>query len=239
MPKKINCEIQWNILSLEDWQARFGRIRRANLLQSYEYALAACAVNRQTARWGLIKIDGVEAGLVQMLEAKALGQLFHALIIDRGSLWFDGFGAPEHVLAFTAEINRQFPKRIGRRRRFIPEASGLDILPKFKKTETPSYQTIWLDLTQDEDALRAGLKKKWRNTLTKAEKAGLTIKWDTSGTTLPFLIEGYIVDKAAKEQELEIKPKKVPNATLLGPVFPMDFCILSLVTKTWIIELIR
>ena len=55
----------------------------------------------------------------------------------------------------------------------------------------------------------------------------------------PFANRARVVDKAAKEQELEIKPKKVPNATLLGPVFPMDFCILSLVTKTWIIELIR
>lgn len=55
----------------------------------------------------------------------------------------------------------------------------------------------------------------------------------------PFTNRARVVDKAAKEQELEIKPKKVPNATLLGPVFPMDFCILSLVTKTWIIEPIQ
>ena len=47
----------------------------------------------------------------------------------------------------------------------------------------------------------------------------------------PFTNRARVVDNAAKEHELEIKPKKVPNATLLGPAFPMDFCMRSLVTK--------
>ena len=210
-------------MNLEEWQARFSGIRRANLLQSYDYALAAARVNRQSARWGLITIDDVEAGLVQMLEAKFLGQLFHALIIDRGPLWFDEFGVQEHVLAFTEEINRQFPRRIGRARRFMPEYS-LSLSPcgltagsiatnkmdssikskddieavGFKKTDAQNYQTIWVDLTRDEDVLRAGLKKRWRNVLNRAEKTQLQIEWDEDGRFLADCLKGYVVDKAQK-----------------------------------------
>lgn len=37
------------------------------------------------------------------------------------------------------------------------------------------FSTIWLDLTKDSEHLRAGLSGKWRNQLTKAEKAGMGI----------------------------------------------------------------
>ena len=63
------CEIQWNSLSVEAWESRFAAIARSNILQSYDYALASAKLNRQRARWGLIMMDGKEAGLVQILEA--------------------------------------------------------------------------------------------------------------------------------------------------------------------------
>ena len=45
-----------------------------------------------------------------------------------------------------------------------------------------------------------------------------------------------VVASAAKEQELEMKPKNVPSAMGLGPSPPMVCFIRSRVTKTWIIE---
>ncbi len=194
----MTCTIQWNALTLSEWHERFARIRRSNLLQSYEYALAKCAVDRQSARWGLVRIDGAEAGLVQMIEARALGGAMHALIIDRGPLWFNGFGGVDHVRRFAVALNKAFPRRIGRRRRFIPEAENLDSFPGFEKSDAPAYQTIWMDLRQSEDDLRAGLKKRWRGALVKAEKAELTIEWDWSGMAFPDLLLGYVTDKAAK-----------------------------------------
>lgn len=218
----MDCEIQWNILGLAAWETRFSQIRRANLLQSYSYALAACVVNHQQARWGLIKIDGAEAGLVQVLEAKALGGLMHALIIDRGPLWFEGFGNAEHLQAFATEINRQFPKHLGRARRFIPEAQGVQDLPGFKKTTAMPYKTIWLDLTKSEEHLRRGLRKNWRGSLKKAEAANLDIEWDERGLTLPSLIDGYTRDKKTKGYDgpsvkilMELAKNFVPQKKLL------------------------
>jgi hypothetical protein len=62
----------------------------------------------------------------------------------------------------------------------------------------PGYRTVWLDLTRDEAALRAGLHQKWRNSLNQAERASLTVEVDRDGATLPWLLEHYQADKAEK-----------------------------------------
>jgi hypothetical protein len=43
-----------------------------------------------------------------------------------------------------------------------------------------------------------------------------------------------VVARAAKLQELEMKPKKVPRAMLFGPDVPMVRCVRARVTSTWI-----
>ena len=88
----MTCTIDWNVLSFSEWEQRFKKLNRATLLQSYPYAQAMAEISGQKPRWGLIKIDNVEAGLVQILEVGFLKNLIHAVILDRGPLWFDGFG---------------------------------------------------------------------------------------------------------------------------------------------------
>lgn len=194
----MNCEIQWNATDLATWEGHFSRLRRSTLLQSYDYARAAGPVYGQRPRWGLIFIDGREAGMVQMMEAGFLG--FHALTIDRGPLWFDGFGGIAHIKAFLDTLNRQFPRRFGRKRRIIPEITDSPAAAGILKqaglvAAGPKYSTIWLDLTKNMDALRAGLKPGWRSHLDKMERGPLTIDW--SGTTefLPWLVQTYQADR--------------------------------------------
>ena len=82
----MDCVFDWNINNIDEWQDRYASIRRANLLQSYDYARATCIANSQQARWGIISIDGKEAGMFQILEAGILGNLFHATFHTRGLL---------------------------------------------------------------------------------------------------------------------------------------------------------
>ncbi|MCB9988154.1 MAG: GNAT family N-acetyltransferase [Rhodospirillales bacterium] len=200
----VECSIDWNNLSLAEWQDRFGRIRRANLLQSYDYARAICPLNRQKARWGLIKIKGVEAGLVQILEAGVLKNLIHGVILDCGPLWFDGYGTPAHSKAFFTEFSRRFPRRFGRRRRIIPAAGdspenrALFVDAGYERQNFPGYQTIWIDLTQDEEELRSALKAQWRNKLNKGPKAGLKTGWNNSPEVFSSLLRNYSSDRAKK-----------------------------------------
>lgn len=197
------CAIKWNTQSIEGWEEKFSRIPRSNILQSYTYAIASCPLQKQKARWGLIEIDGKEAGIVQIFEAGILWKRIHAVMIDRGPLWFDGFGNAMQVKCFFDELNRQFPQRWGRKRRILPETedgptaqkmisqTGLQFFGK-------GYETIWLDLTPDIETLHANLKPGWRNKLSRAEQAGLSIEWDTTGTHLAWLIGIYAADKEAR-----------------------------------------
>lgn len=193
----MTCTINWNVLSFPEWEQRFKQLNRASLLQSYPYAQAMAELKGQKPRWGLVKIDNQEAGLVQILEVGLFKNIIHAVILDRGPIWLDGFGEPAHVEAFFKEFNRQFKNRICRKRRIIPEtAINLETLG-FEKTGS-GYDTIWLDINRPVDELRDGLKKNWRGTLQKAEKANFTLEWDSKGDHLAWLIQNYAVDKETK-----------------------------------------
>ena len=55
----------------------------------------------------------------------------------------------------------------------------------------------------------------------------------------PLVNSARVVESAAKEQELEMKPKNAPSPTLFAPVSPMLCFMRSRVTKTWIMDEIR
>lgn len=203
-PISSACTIEWNILSLDEWQIRFDKIPRSNILQSYPYAQAMAATERQRARWGLIKIKGVEAGLVQILEAGILWNILHGVILDRGPLWFEGFGGAAHIKLFFEVFNKEFPQRFGRKRRILPEIeSGATAQALIKQTglilkiEESAYQTLWWDL-EGEPSLRSN----WRGSLQKAEKmlnsGDIDIAWDDKGVFYPDLRREYAIDKQLK-----------------------------------------
>ncbi|MDF1751089.1 MAG: GNAT family N-acetyltransferase, partial [Alphaproteobacteria bacterium] len=147
------------------WQSVFARTHRANLLQSIEYGLAYGQFMGQKPRQAFIEIDGEVAGVFKMI---------HAVILDRGPLWLDGYGSPAHQMAFWQALDKSYKRRLGRKRRIFPEititqgsAADLEKLG-FKRLPGPGYQTIWLDLRPELDDLRANLKRNWRGKLSKA-----------------------------------------------------------------------
>ena len=200
----MTCTIKWNSLNISEWEQRFNLAPRPALLQSYAYARAACAVQGQKARWGLIEIDGQEAGLVQMLEAGIAGNLLHMVAIDRGPVWLEGFGTQDHFTAFLEQLNRAFPHRTGRMRRLIPEIKDNSNIKEmilkhgFKRKNIPGYQTLWLNLDAAEDQLLSGLNAKWRGRLNKARRSGLALDWDDGTRHLPGVLQGYVLDRAQK-----------------------------------------
>lgn len=218
----MECKITWNKLTIDEWAIRFKKIKRSTILQDYSYALATCKLNSQKARWGLIEVEGREAGLVQILEAGFLFNLFHAVILDRGPLWFEGFGGAAHVSAFFKEFNNQFPQRWGRKRRIIPEIeTGITVekillqcaLEPVKTSE--KYQTLWWNLTIEEQLARQNLKKNWRGHLQKAEKSGLKITWDDKGEFYAWLRQIYKTDKEIRGFQ-GISPKLLDNLALFS-----------------------
>ena len=200
--KIMKCEIIWNSLSLDEWNERFQKLERSNFLQSYVYALGASRFYRQKVRWGLVLIDGKEAALLQLFEASFLFNVVHGVILDRGPLWFKGYGSAPHLQSFISEFQKLFPKRLGRKHRMLLEvedghaAQALIKQTGWKNNPNRSpYETYWLNLDQELDALRKNLDGKWRNALVKAEKQNVQIEWDDKGAYLPWLIKHYTLDK--------------------------------------------
>lgn len=218
----MKCEIIWNKLSLNEWQVRFAKIKQSNILQSYHYAQAAAKTWGQRAQWGLITIDGVEAGLVQTLESKILFSAIHGVILDRGPLWFEGFGTAVHIKLFFDTIHQKFPARWGRKRRVLPEMKAGGAIEQIikqcgfdKKQDILGYQTIWWDLTIDDEQARASLKSNWRGSLKKAENSNIKIEWDNEKKSYPLFKACYMADKAAKQYD-GVSPKLLDNLALFS-----------------------
>ncbi len=203
----MTLDIHWNILDSNHSQRKNEKLVITNLLQSRAYAIAQCRMNKQLCRIGKIFINGEEAGCVQILEAKILKGAIHAVILDRGPLWFEGYGSQEHIESFFKEFARQFPRRLGRMRRIIPEVEySVDALRIFqalgyKKKNNPAYETIILDLNLEAEKLRKNMRKDWRASLRKAESHGqdLIVEWDTSCRFFPWFCENYLTDRALKK----------------------------------------
>ncbi len=199
----MGCTIEWQDISAkEEWLGRYKLLRRANLLQSLPYAAAMCVQKGHRLRPGVVKIDGKEAGIVLVLEAGALGNLLHAVMLDRGPLWFEGYGSAAHKKLFLEEFNRLFPRRLGRRRRIIPEMpddEDIQAIMKssgFGRVDVPGYETVWLDL-EAEDFL-ARMDKDWRRRYKKAKENGPEIVWDNEGLHLDWFLKVYALDKAKR-----------------------------------------
>lgn len=189
------CSITWNPLSVE----HFEQLERPNLLQAPAYAMAMAKQNRQKIRHGVIKINGMDAGFVQILEAGILKNAIHAVILDRGPVWCEGFGDAEDFAAFLQEFSKQFPKRFGRRMRMIPEAStqSAALLKDYGfKPMGQNYKTIWLGLKPPLETLQKNLKKNWRAELKKSEN--LQTHWSSEGKNFSWVMQNYERDKTAK-----------------------------------------
>jgi len=222
----MKIDILWNSLPLNEWEEKFRTVKHSNILQSYAYAQACAKTYGQKAQWGLIKIDEKEAGLVQIIESKILFGAIHGLIMDRGPLWFEGFGNAVHIKLFFDALNAKFPRRWGRKRRVLPEIEQGGAVEQIirqtgfeKKPEIHGYQTLWWDLQQEEEIARAGLKSNWRGSLKKAEsraqEGDLEITWDVEKKTYTTFKQHYVMDKLVKEYT-GISPKLLNNLALFS-----------------------
>lgn len=197
----MKCTVEWNGLSAKDWMEYFNRIPQSNVLQHPAYIRAMCRKDHQRARFGLIRMDGQPAGLVSILEAGILWNAIHGVMLDRGPLWFPGFGTAVHIKLFIEVFSREFPARLLRRRRLIPEiqdgATARKIIESTgfsRRPDQTGYDTFWVKTDQDEKLLRDN----WRQSLHKAQRAPLNVTWDDQGHLVPWMCAQYAADKSAK-----------------------------------------
>lgn len=198
-----DCTIEWREMRADEWDSLYALTVCPTLLQSYPYAQAIRKIRQQGVRHGIIHINGVQAGIVQMHEVSILRGMIHGISLDRGPLWFDGFGNAAHMRAFVVALDRLFPKRRGRKRRFMPEwtknAAVMEDSHWTRVPKIPVYQTHFVDLTGDIAVMRKNLHQKWRNVLNRAERENLDIIQDWNGDSLGALLKNYMTDRLTKK----------------------------------------
>ncbi len=196
--------IEWDNIPSKQWRSYLMQVTRLNLLQSEEYALAMAKMNKQRIKRGVIYCDGEKAGIVQILEVGIFKNAVHAVLLDRAPLWFDGFGRFRDFKGFLEIFSKQFPKRLGRKIRFIPEfedsSRSVSAMKEYgyNSISTEGYQTIWLNLKPDIEILRKNLNKKWRNMLNQSERSALEVVWSEGGANFAWLMTNYAKDRAQR-----------------------------------------
>lgn len=195
------CEICWSASEPPEWPAYLKRVTKSNLLQTGAYANAMLHVRRVKPRYGIIEMDGAVRGIVHVSEASLLGGVIQALTLDRGPLWLDEPANVEEWWAFFAAWKKQFPKRLGRKVRMMPElpqAEAAQVFPDGYRAIHKGYETLWLDVQPPLEDIRAGFTSKWRNGLNGAERAGLRIMEAKHKIALAGVIALYEKDKAER-----------------------------------------
>ena len=212
-------------LSNDDWRRLERGIRRLPLLQSFDYGQALEQFYGHTIRYGaLVSDENTPIGLCRIQEVGALRNLLHAVMCDRGPVWLGGHGTVKNFEKFLKSLSKEFPRRIGRKRRLIPEHTvQSDTIERHGwRRVGEGYDTIWVDLMRDKADLGKALKKNWRGSLQKFEKSDVTVEWDETGHTLPWLLKHYEIDKMRRDYD-GATPKFL---RVLGKIFAQNQNIL-------------
>lgn len=195
--------ILWDVGRISEWYSALAEVPRSTLTQCFGYAQAMATVEKWKPRLGLIELADRPVGLVVVMEKRMMG-LVRVVRIHRGPLIRPEAAKPAVVAQVLKLLREAYPSGPTRWTAIVPELPATEenaaILrwAGFRRMDGPGYRTIWLDLTQDEATLRRRMAQPWRNALNKAERSGLTVEVDRTGALLPWLLEEYARDKAAK-----------------------------------------
>lgn len=165
------------------WDELLAGFRDLSLMQCWAYGEAKAQGGSWHVERGVL-LDGerpvaIFQALIRKLPIVAGGLAW----INRGPLWRprDGAADPGRLAAILTEIVRHYRAR-GLYVRIAPAAAE-PLAPSdglrdagLADTGTPGWASAVLDLTQPVDVLRRGLEQKWRNSLVKAERAGLDVR---------------------------------------------------------------
>lgn len=196
-------------LDADGFRRRFARIPVSNLLQDDLYGRAMARVQGLRPRWSVIRDGNDELGVVQVLERHALSGLLGAVVLDRGPLWLPQTDGAAHAADFFRAFSRIWPRRIGRRRRIIPElpasAHSMALLRAagcraLADTPAPGYATF-IVAADEPAACRQRLLPRWRHALDRTEDAiadgRLVLHWPPARSRAADLLRRHLAQREA------------------------------------------
>jgi hypothetical protein len=175
-------------------RALYAQCVRPSLLQYPAYGDMMAARSFHNVHRAVIESGGAAAGMVQILDGTLAGGFFHSISMDGGPAWLPGRGGDDDNAAFFKILAQLYPARATRWRRVIPGVADSPAVRAaltgagFRHSAGSVNDTIWIDLSRDEAAINADMRKTWRADADKAVKHGLRVEWDDTGRTLPWLL---------------------------------------------------
>lgn len=199
-PNRFNpFHIDWNRCSGDQWDRMVAACKRPTLLQTWQYAMAAAAIDRKRADLGIIHFHDKPIGLVLVQIRRLIGPLAKCEI-HRGPLWIHDAIPGEMQRLALAALRQRYASWRGKVLVFHPE---LEDTPEHRDQlrragfgrRTEGYRSIRLDLDPDEAALRRGLHQPWRNALNKAERSDVRAVTEPGDDAFDWLVDRYAEDK--------------------------------------------
>lgn len=190
--------LKWTSLTVGEWREMLKSVPRSNCMQTWPYAKAVRMSDQKGTRVAEIIHQEKAVGMVAVQEVK-LGPI-HFVNLYRGPLWYHELVPDKWMQEFTKAFDKEFPRRLLRRRRWLPEWEQPDasLFSPFRPNKQ-NYKTAWLELASSELELRSQLKQKWRNALNKSEKSPLEIVEDWTGIHLELFVQEYLKDRLEKK----------------------------------------
>lgn len=221
MAGKSDLTLHADEITESDWTRHLERVPRSNLFQDWHFGEAMRQAEGQAPFRALIRAGGMELGMVQAFHQRKLGLITFTRVL-RGPLFFQPTPPEIHAIAIK-RIKRAFP--ISRLHWTtvmpeIPPSADWDAAAASRSLQAvmDGYESAWLDLTREEEVLRAGLKQKWRNQLVQAEAAGLTVE---EGDDPGWLLDAY-------EAQRRDRRYAGPSARLIGALPRSKTLLLSI-----------
>lgn len=149
--------------------AEFHRRNDGTLQQCWAYGEALHTLGVQVRR-AVVRADDARPLALAQFICRRIGLYLNVASCSRGPVWASDVDAVERFSAVRL-LRKTLPIGPVRVPLFSFEASLDDLLPgetRGLSRVMTGYSTVLLDLSQTDDALRAGLEGKWRNRLSRA-----------------------------------------------------------------------
>lgn len=193
----------WTLRTLQQWKELLDQAHYANWMQTWAYAQASFKKDWIPTQMAAVCDDQGQLVAIFAIQKIVLGP-FKYIRINRGPLWLKKNVSEEDFVKFAELLRSEYPKSWLTKIKWLPEFSlspnGIKSLEKINfKLAQRNFQTTWLDLSLAESTLRSNLKQKWRNSLNKFDRSGLTIKIENTPGHFSEFLNFYELYKRQKK----------------------------------------
>jgi hypothetical protein len=202
----------WDSATRKQWQHWVIKAGRSNLLQSWAYGEAKSDHTGWQVKRGVYYRENEPVAIVQMLEKRVAG-LLRVVRLNRGPLFLEAL-MPQEQYAVWKELARIGSLWRGCVFSAAPELilTGLSLVFMtdlgFRQFSPQAWESVWVDLGFELDALRKRIDSKWRNMLTFSEKAGLKMDIGSDDERFNWMMARY-------QELMQEKSFSGPDVTLL------------------------